>query len=295
MSAAIAGGAAAIDPAAHRREVEAWRQARDARLRSETGWLTLAALYWLRPGVNRFGAAAGNDLVLPAGAPPHAGILRLESGQVTVEIAPGVAATTGGQPVTKRALASDGGGAESDVLSLGALTLQIIERQGRLAVRVKDRESQVRRNFKGMNYYPIDPRYRIIAAYTPHPQPRSISIPNVLGSAEALSSPGTVTFDLDGKTCRLDPVIEAPGETQLFFIFRDRTAGKTTYGAGRFVYADPPADLRKPGPIVLDFNKAYNPPCAFTPYATCPLPPEQNRLPVAIEAGEQFDGHAPHP
>lgn len=286
---------AAIDPAAHRREVEAWRQARDARLRSETGWLTLAGLYWLRPGANRFGAASGNELVLPASAPAHVGVLHLVGGQVTVELSPGVAASVAGQPVTKAVLKSDAGGAEPDVLSLGPLTVQIIERQGRLGVRVKDRQSEVRRNFKGMKHYPIEPRYRFIAAYAPHPQPRSISVPNVLGAAESLPSPGTATFELDGKTYRLDPVIEAPGDKQLFFIFRDRTAGKTTYGAGRFLYADPPADLRQPGQIVLDFNKAYSPPCAFTPFATCPLPPAQNRLPVPIEAGEQFDPHAAHP
>lgn len=285
---------ASLDPAAHRREVEAWQKARDARLRSDTGWLTLAALYWLHPGVNRFGAAAGNDLVLPPGAPAQAGTLRLDAGQVTVELAAGGSATVAGQPITKRVLRSDTGGAEPDVVALGSVTLQIIERQGRLAVRVKDRNSEVRRTFKGMTYFAIDPRYRVVARFTPHPQPRSISVPSVLGSAETLPSPGIATFELGGQSCSLEPVIENPGDTQLFFIFRDRTAGKTTYGAGRFLYAEPPRN----GEVVLDFNKAYSPPCAFTPFATCPLPPPQNRLPLAIEAGERYQGdaaHAPHP
>lgn len=287
---------AAVEPAAHRREVEVWQKARDARLRSDSGWLTLVALYWLHPGVNRFGAAADNDLVLPAGAPAHAGTLRVDAGKVTVELAAGVAASVGGQAVTSsRALKSDAGGAEADVLTLGLMTVQIIERQGRLAARVKDKNSAVLRAFKGMTYFPIDPAYRVVARFTPHARPQAISVPSVLGHAEDLPSPGTVTFDLGGKTYRLDPVIETPGDTQLFFIFRDQTAGKTTYGAGRFLYADLPRDLSKPSPLVLDFNKAYTPPCAFTPYATCPLPPSQNRLATPIQAGERFEAHAAHP
>ena len=285
----------AIDPDVHRREVEAWQKARDARLRSDSGWLTLVGLYWLQAGPNRFGAAADNQLVLPAGSPAHAGTLRLEAGKVSVELTSGVAATVAGQPITAAALKSDAGGAEPDVLTLGAVTLQIIERQGHLAVRVKDKNSAVRRAFKGMTYYPTDPRYRVVARFTPHAQPRAISVPSVLGHAEDLPSPGTVTFELDGKTYRLDPVIETPGDTQLFFIFRDQTAGKTTYGAGRFLYAELPKDLTRPGALVLDFNKAYTPPCAFTAYATCPLPPSQNRVATSIQAGERFDPNAPHP
>jgi uncharacterized protein (DUF1684 family) len=304
-AAAVSGPASAvepagdvpIDPAVHRRDIEGWQRARDARLRSDTGWLTLAALYWLKPGENRFGIAADSDLVLPprSGAPAHAGTFRLDGTQVTVDPAPGAAMALGGQPIARRVLKSDAGGAEPDILSLGSLTLQIIERQGRLAVRVKDRNSEVRRTFKGLTYFPIDSRFRVVARYTPHTPPRSISVPNVLGSDEALPSPGTVTFDLGGKSHHLDPVIEAPGDAQLFFIFRDQTSGRSTYGAGRFLYAEPPADLRQPGTVVLDFNKAYSPPCAFTPYATCPLPPPQNRLAIPVEAGEKFDPHAAHP
>lgn len=282
----------AVDAEAHHREVEAWQKARDARLRSDTGWLTLVALHWLHPGSNSFGTAADNELVLPSGsgAPAHAGTFRLDGGRIAVEAAPGTTLTLGGQAITARALRSDAGGTQPDVLALGSLTLQIIERQGRLAVRVKDKNSEVLRGFKGLTYYPIDPRYRVVARYTPHPGPRTISVPNVLGGSEELPTPGTATFELGGKTHHLDPVIEEPGDRQLFFIFRDQTAGKTTYGAGRFLYADPPADLTRPGAMVLDFNKAYSPPCAFTPYATCPLPPPQNRLPLPVEAGERYQG-----
>ena len=181
------------------------------------------------------------------------------------------------------------------MLALGALTLQIIDRGGRLGVRLKDMKSPARAAFKGLRYFPIDPRFRVVATFVPHDKPVSINVPNVLGMVETHAQSRLrvvcarrARASESGKTqpLRLDAVLE-PGETQLFFIFRDPTAGKTTYGAGRFLYADPPVD----GKVILDFNRAYSPPCAFTPHATCPLPPANNRLPVAIEAGEMFAGH----
>lgn len=278
---------AGVDQAAHQREIETWQKARDARLRADGGWLTVAGLFWLKPGRNRFGTATTNDLVLPAGsAPAEAGAFVVDGPRVTVEILPGVAVTLASKPVTKTPLRSDAGGAEPDVLALGALTMQVIERDGRLAIRLKDMNSKVRRDFKGLRYYPTQLSYRVLARFVAHPRPVSIALPNMLGFSETVPSPGYAEFELGGKTYRLDPVTETPGDTILFFVFRDKTAGKTTYGAGRFVYADAPKD----GHIVLDFNKAYTPPCGFTPYATCPLPPAQNRLPIAIEAGELYDG-----
>ena len=286
-------GAPAVDAAAHRREVEAWQKARDARLRADGGWLTLAGLFWLKPGANRFGADSKNDIVLPASSsPPQAGAFIVDGSKVSVAVAPGVSVTLAGKPIGNAALRSDAQGAEPDVLTLGALTLQVIDRHGRLAIRLKDKQSRTRREFQGLRYYPIDARYRIVARFVSHATPVTITVPNVLGVSEAEPSPGYAEFTLGGKTFRLDPVIE-PGESRLFFIFRDRTAGKTTYGAGRFLYADPPQNGQKNGEIVLDFNKAYTPPCAFTPFATCPLPPDQNRLPLAVEAGE-LDPHQ-HP
>ena len=212
----------------------------------------------------------------------------LDGAQVRVEVRAGVPVTLAGKPVTRQQVRSDAGGAAPDVLSLGALTMQIIERGGRLGVRLKDMKSPARASFKGLRYFPIDPRYRVVAAFTPHDKPVTLRVPNVLGMVEEMSSPGTASFALPGAAAplRLDAVRE-PGETQLFFIFRDATSGKTTYGAGRFLYAAPPVD----GKVVLDFNRAYSPPCAFTPYATCPLPPPNNRLSVAVEAGEMFAGH----
>ncbi len=273
-------------PPDYRQEVEAFHRHREDQLTSDGGWLSVAGLFWLKPGANRFGADRSNDVVLPPSAPPRAGTFWLESGRVTVEAAPGAPLTHQGRPVSRQALRSDSGGAEPDVLALGPLTLQIIDRGGRLAVRLKDKDRAARKQFKGLNWYPVDPAYRIVARFVPHDRPTTITVPSIIGVAEAMPSPGSAVFELGGRTIRLDPVVEA-GDTRLFFIFRDTTSGKTTYGAGRFLHADPPKD----GRVILDFNKSYAPPCAVTPYATCPLPPQQNHLPIAIEAGEMGAGH----
>jgi uncharacterized protein (DUF1684 family) len=288
VAGAAAGGARYV------RDVEDWQRERARRLTADGGWLTVAGLAWLKPGQNSFGSDPKCDVVLPAhAAPPQAGVFVLEGSQVRVEVRAGVAVTLGDKPVTRTPLKSDAGGTAPDVLSLGALTMQIIDRGGKLGVRVKDMKSPARAKFKGLRYFPIEPRYRVVARFVPHPTPVTLNIPTVLGTVESMPSPGYATFDLPEaeflgapQPLRLDAVLE-PGETDLFFIFRDATSGKTTYGAGRFLYAAPPAD----GKVVLDFNRAYSPPCAFTPHATCPLPPPNNRLPVAIEAGEMYAGH----
>jgi uncharacterized protein len=270
-------------------EIEDWQRARAERLTADGGWLTVAGLVWLKQGKNSFGSDPSCDVVLPAhAAPRQAGLFVLEGKQVRVEVGSGVAVTLGGKPVTRLTLKSDAGGTAPDVLSLGALTMQIIDRGGRQGVRVKDMKSPARAAFKGLRYFPIDPRYRVVARFVPHTAPVTLDVPTVLGTVESMPSPGYASFHLPGVAppLRLDAVLE-PGETELFFIFRDATAGKTTYGAGRFLYAAPPVD----GTVVLDFNRAYSPPCAFTPHATCPLPPPNNRLPVAIEAGEMHAGH----
>ena len=284
---AAAAVGAAID-AGYRGEVESWRRARESRLTADGGWLTVAGLFWLKPGANRFGSDGSNDIVLPAhSAPAFAGSFILDGRRVSVDVLPGAAVTLAGKPVAKTALKADTGGADPDVLSLGALTMQIIDRGERLGVRLKDMRSPARRAFKGLQFFAIKRQLRVSARFVPHAKPKTLEVPTVIGGVtETMTGPGIVSFDVDGKTLRLEPVIE-PGSSQLFFIFRDKTAGKTTYGGGRFLYADMPKD----GFVVLDFNKAYSPPCAFTAHATCPLPPEQNRLPVALEAGEMFAGH----
>jgi uncharacterized protein (DUF1684 family) len=284
VSLVLGAGAVRADEA-YRAEVQKWRQDREARLKADGGWLTVAGLFWLKEGESRFGSDAGNDFVLPAGAPAKAGSFVFAAGQTTVKLLSGVAATVGGKPVTTAALKSDENGAP-DVLSLGPLPMQVIKRGDRYGVRLKDRDSAARKAFTGLRWYDVREDYRVEARFTSYPAPRPIKVPNILGQTEPMPSPGFATFSWGGQEIRLEGVLEDPGATELFFIVRDQTSGKETYPAGRFRYAG----LPKQGKIVLDFNKAYNPPCAFTAYATCPLPPPQNWMPVRIEAGERDYG-----
>jgi uncharacterized protein (DUF1684 family) len=266
----------------YREEIQAWRARREASLKAEGGWLSVAGLFWLKDGPNRFGTDPKADIVLPAGsAPSRAGVFELAAGKVTVTFEREAEATLEGQPVTRAELRPDASGSP-DVVSLGRLTLLVIERGGRLGIRLKDRESPLRKTFTGLRWFEVKEEYRVAARYVSYPEPKSIKVPNILGQSEAMPSLGYAVFERDGQEVRLEGVLEEKDARQLFFIVRDQTSGKETYPAGRFLYADLPKD----GRIVLDFNKAYNPPCAFTPYATCPLPPPQNWMPVRIEAGE---------
>jgi hypothetical protein len=279
---AVCIGSASGADESYRSEIQAWRDRREASLKAEGGWLSVAGLFWLKDGPNRFGTDAKGDIVLPAGsAPPRAGVFDLAAGKVTVTFERAVDASLEGHPVTRAELRPDTSGSP-DVVSLGRLTFFVIERDGRLAIRLKDRESPPRKAFTGLHWFDVKEDYRVTARYVAYAEPKSIKVPNILGYTEAMPSLGYAVFERDGQEIRLEGVLEEKGAKQLFFIFRDQTSGKETYGAGRFFYADMPKD----GRIVLDFNKAYNPPCAFTAYATCPLPPPQNWMPVRIEAGE---------
>jgi hypothetical protein len=177
-----------------------------------------------------------------------------------------------------------------DVLEMGTLSMNVIKRGDKYGIRLKDKNSAVRRGFLGLKWFDVKEDYRVEARFVSYPQPKPVKVPNVLGQSESMPSPGYAEFTLNGKAVKLDGVMEDPQAEQLFFILRDQTSGKETYGAGRFLYAD----LPKGGKVVLDFNKAYNPPCAFTPFATCPLPPPQNWMPVRVEAGEMAYGKAGH-
>jgi len=272
---------------AYRAEIQAWRERREASLKAEGGWLSVAGLFWLKEGESRFGADPKGDVVLPAGsAPARAGTFELAAGKVTVALARGADATIRGTPVTRAELKPDTSGAP-DVLVMGRLTMHVIERGGRLGVRLKDRESPARKAFTGLRWYDVKEDYRVTARYVTYPEPRPVKVPNVLGQSEAMPSPGYAVFERDGQEVRLEGVLEEKDARQLFFIIRDQTSARETYPAGRFLYADLPKD----GRIVLDFNRAYNPPCAFTAYATCPLPPPQNWMAVRIEAGELNYAH----
>jgi uncharacterized protein (DUF1684 family) len=278
---------APADTDGYRNEVEQWRARRLDRLRADGGWLTLVGLFWLEPGKNPVGSGSGNRVVLPAGkSPAFVGSLDRNADIVTLHAAPGSGLLSEGKPVTNLELRADADG-EPTVLTLGSLSFYVIRRGERLGVRVKDSQSEARARFRGIESFAFDPKWRVEARFEPYDPPRSISVPSVLGTVDEEKCPGALVFELEGRTYRLDPLIEK-GETDLFVIFGDRTNGAQTYGAGRFLYATSPVN----GRTVLDFNKAYNPPCAFTPYATCPLPPLENRLALRIEAGEKkYGGH----
>lgn len=272
-----------VDPA---ESVESWRETRQDGLRSENGWLTLVGLTWLEPGDNDFGSGPKNPIVLPVGSAPEvAGTFRLEDGRVSVHAREGIELKVSDRVVTDSELASDANGS-ADVVRVGRLSLIVIERGGRLGIRIKDPESPVRTGFTGLEYFPVDPAYRVSARFVPHDPPREIEIPTVLGTAEPMLAPGYVEFELAGRTQRLEPVVSQLDADEYFFIFKDGTSGEETYGAGRFLYADAP----EKGVMTLDFNRAYNPPCVFTPFATCPLPPRQNWMDVRVEAGEKTYG-----
>ncbi|HYO58463.1 DUF1684 domain-containing protein [Archangium sp.] len=264
-------------------ETRAWHQKRIANLTSENGWLSLVGLHWLKEGDNRFGSGADNDLVFPAGTPANIGTLTRKSGKVTLTVQPGVSLTRAGQPFMGGELGDTEG--ENDVLTLGTLRFYVIRRGDRLGIRVKDPEAQARKQFHGIPTWPVSAAWRIEGRFEPAASPRKMQVPNVLGTVEEMPSPGTIVFQVNGQEYRLDPVQE-PGADQFFIIFADQTNRSESYGAGRFLYADPPKD----GKVVLDFNRAHNPPCAFSPYATCPLPPPQNRLKLRVEAGEKRYG-----
>jgi len=260
-----------------------WKQERDTSLRQEDGWLALVGLYWLEEGGNSFGSDPGNDLVLGASAPPEMGVLVLTGKQVELQTKPGVEILHDGEAVTSLALKSDLGG-EPTVLTFGSLTLYLIERGDRFGIRVKNSASPLLEGFEGMEYFPVDPAWQLVARYEPYDSPREIEVPNILGTTSIERSPGALVIEVGGESHRLEPIGDpAKG---LFLVFGDETNGSETYGGGRFLEMPPPTA----GPVIVDFNRAYNPPCVFSPYATCPLPPAQNKLPFAIRAGEKMFG-----
>ncbi|MFZ5785722.1 MAG: DUF1684 domain-containing protein [Acidobacteriota bacterium] len=276
----------APDPA-YREAHERWRAERVAALTSESGWLTVVGLHWLEPGSNPFGAAPANRVVLRGAAvPPVAGTFDLGAdGSVTLRTGPAAGVTMGGETVTERALRSDRSG-RPDIVELGSLRLNVIERADRFAIRVKDLDSPARRNFKGIPAFPLDLAYRVEGTYEPYATPREVQVPSTHGPAQTMLAGGVVRFRLDGRELALEPFVSAPDDRKFFIVFRDATAGVETYGAGRFLTADAPA--RGSSRAALDFNRATNPPCAFTPHATCPLPPPGNVLPIRVEAGEKL-------
>ncbi len=255
---------AAADPN-YVRDVEQYRAQREAALKQDDGWLTVVGLFRLKEGDNRVGAGEPNEIELPPPAPAHAGKITFSKGQA-IYYADGKKGTAVRPNL--------------DVVSTGQIKFLVIQRGEEYFIRVKDNHSKIRSEFTGLKWFSIDPSWKISAKFTAYDKPRTILFDSQNGVKQPMQSPGYATFMRDGKEYRLEPVWE---DRQLFFIFRDATSNRSTYGAARFLYAEPARN----GTVMLDFNKAINPPCAFTAYATCPLPPPQNRLTLAVTAGEK--------
>ncbi len=263
-------------PGNYLQEVERWRAEHQKKLAADDGWLTVVGLDWLKEGENRVGSDPSSVVVLPPGsAPQRVAVIQLHAGKAVLHPTPGVALMLNGKPATETTLRED-----DDILAINRLKFYVIRRGDRTGIRLKDNDSAERKHFQGLTWYPVDPAWRIQARFTAWTSPHSLGFHNTIGQEETEPSPGYVTFQKDGREFRLEAMLD---EGKLFFVLRDETSGKTTYGASRFLYAEPPKD----GIVWLDFNQAENPPCAFTAYATCPLPSPQNRLALAITAGEK--------
>jgi len=278
MAAALGAADNLQDEAAR---IADWRAKRLASLTSATGWLTPIALYWLKDGENTFGRASTQDFSLDdAALSPDTGAFVLTQGRVRYVAHALSAMTYLGSPVTSLELKSDADERPTELVA-GSLHFMLIERAGHLGIRVRDSVSPNRAQFKGLQYFPVRADWHIQARFEPYNPEHRIPIVNILGMEQEMISPGALVFEREGRTWRLDAIREA-GDEDLFVMFSDATSGKQTYGAGRFMYVELPQGDR----VDVDFNEAFNPPCAFTDFATCPLPPQQNRLDLTVDAGE---------
>ncbi len=268
--------------AAYRAEFKKWQQEQVQDLKEN--WLPLIGLFWLKEGANTFGAAKGNAIELPASScPAQAGVLALKNGVVTIKVADGAKITTAGKPVTELKLVSSPPGPPTR-LEMGSLRMAIIQRGERYGLRVRDMNSPAIAQFKGLQMYPLSTAYIVTAQVSPG-NGRLMTVPNVIGDKLQVPIAGELRFKINGQEQKLDAMEGSDGG--LFIVFSDLTKKRDTYPGGRFVETSAPKD----GKVVLDFNKAYSPPCAWTPYATCPLPPKENQMRVEIPAGEKYSGH----
>jgi uncharacterized protein (DUF1684 family) len=272
--------AAAPDtPAQYRAAIDAYRRDRIAKeLTAPDGWLAVRGLFWLHDGANTAGSDPAAEIRLPPRTAKRVGVFTLSNGQVTFAADPAATVTSSGKPVTTMTF---GRGAEATITT-ERVVITAIRRGDKVGLRMWDPESPNRTGFKGLKYFPLTPAYRFRAKYTAYDKLKSVPVPNVLGQIVQMESPGYVEFAIKGGTYRLEPVYETSKHEDLFFIFKDLTSRAETYEAGRFLHTPLPQD----GFVDLDFNRAYNPPCAFTEFATCPLPVKENQLDVRIPAGE---------
>lgn len=270
----------------YQKELQSWRDAREKKLREENGWLSLAGRFTLKSGDNSFGTGKGNDVVFPTAligtGPDHLGILQVdETGKrVKLRLAEGVTMVSNGKPFTGE---RDFDTEKPDWVGIGRFRMHIIVREGKNILRLADNESLVRKNFPGCQWYRGNEDFRVEATFISYPVGKTIPIVNVLDQVSHQPCPGYAEFKLKGETYKLDAIAEGAG---LFFVFRDKTAGDTTYQPARFITVD--LNPGNNGTFTLDFNKAYNPPCAISDFTTCPTAPDQNVLPIRIEAGEKY-------
>ena len=271
------------DPAFVQAELE-WREQRDQRMQTPTSWLTIAGLFWLEEGENTFGTDPQNKIQLPQGsAPAFAGKFTMKGDQVEVIALNNTELTIEDDPAKKKVLKSDAEG-RPDVIDHADLKMWVIKRGDRLAIRLRDQNAPAFLNYAGLDFYPPRQKYKLKAKFVPYDPPKMETIATVVGTTDEMRVPGYVSFEIDGKPYRLDAFGDYPESKRLFIVMRDGTSGEETYGASRFMSAEVSDD----GSVDLNFNRAYNPPCAYTAFATCPLPPPQNILSVKIEAGEKM-------
>jgi uncharacterized protein len=303
-ASAPAPASATLEMQSWRQNLKAWRTQHEMQVSAPDGWLTLAGLEWLKPGVNTIGSAADNTIHLPASAPSHLALLRV-MGSAHVERTANAKTseamivqllspaggfppdfTVDGKPAREGLLKVDGPNAST--MAWRGLSFAILKRGDRMVLRIKDADALARTSFKGLSWYSADPVYLVTARWIPFRPAIIQEIPTVIGTILKLPAPGLAMFMLNGKIMQLEPVVEDPASKSLLFILRDETSKTSTYGGGRFLHTGlPDHGLNEPGNLVLDFNQLENPPCAYTNFATCPLPPKQNQLETEIKAGEK--------
>jgi uncharacterized protein (DUF1684 family) len=264
--------------AGYHAEIDKYRADRITELTAPDGWLAVRGLFWLHDGANVAGSDPASAIVLPSRAPKRLGTFTLDKGSVAFAAEPGATVTAGGKSVTEYTFTR----ADGSAIQFSGITISAIRRADKVGLRMWDPESPHRTAFKGLTYFPLDPAYRFNATFVPYDTPKKVPVPNVLGQLVQMESPGYVQFTIGGTQYKLEPVYETSKHEDLFFIFKDLTSRTETYEAGRFLHTP----LPKNGIVDLDFNRAYNPPCAFTEFATCPLPVKDNQLPIRIPAGE---------
>jgi hypothetical protein len=266
-------------------ELNAWHAKRIEEVKAPNGWLNLVGLYWLHPGINSFGSDPKNDIVFPTDKlAASAGYFFLKDSAVTITVNKNVAITSKGKPVTSLVIFHPDS-LKPVLLEAGSLRWNIIKRGSKYGIRLRDEESPLVKDFKGVDRFPVDPSFRVEATFEKSDSTKTIDITNVIGQTTAQRSPGRLIFKLNESEFRLDAL--EGNKDEFFVLFGDATSGKETYGGGRFLYVKRPD---AGGKTIVDFNKAYNPPCVFTPYATCPLPPHQNILSIEVKVGEKSYG-----